>query len=84
MEEFNKLLINFKNFKTRKTEAQLKKERFMKNVNELYRNYYNAYKSDYDTNNELTEKKKKKYHYEQFVFDDEINKESKLDEKTKS
>ena len=55
----------------------------MKNDNELYRNYYNAYKSDYDTNNELTEKKKKKYDYEQFVFDDEINNESKLDEKTK-
>ena len=55
----------------------------MKNVNELYKNYYNAYKSDYDTDDELTENKKKKYDYEQFVLGDEINKESKLDEKTK-
>ena len=83
MKEFNKLLINFKNLKTRKTETQLKKERFMKNVNELYKNQYNSYKSDYDTDDELTENKKKKYDYEQFVLGDEINKESKLDETTK-
>ena len=31
----------------------------MKNVHELYKNYYNAYKSDYDTDNELKEDKKK-------------------------
>ena len=55
----------------------------MKNVNELYKNYYNSYKSDYDTDDELTENKKKKYDYEQFVLGDEINKESKLDEQTK-
>ena len=55
----------------------------MKNVNELYKNYYNSYKSDYDTDDELTENKKKKYDYEQFVLGGEINKESKLDEKTK-
>ena len=31
----------------------------MKTVDELYKNYYNAYKSDFDTNDELTEDKKK-------------------------
>ena len=31
----------------------------MKNVNELYKNYYNAYISDFDTDNELTEDEKK-------------------------
>ena len=31
----------------------------MKNVDELYKNYYNAYKSNFDTNDELTEDKKK-------------------------
>ena len=56
----------------------------MKNVNELYKKYYNAYKSDYDAdNNELKKDKKKKFDYKQFELDDEINKESKLDEKTK-
>ena len=55
----------------------------MKNVDELYKNYFNSYKSDYDTDDELTEDKKKKYDYKQFELDDEINKESKLDEKTK-
>ena len=42
----------------------------MKNVDKLYKNYYNAYKSDYDTDDELKEYNK-------------ISKESKLDEKTK-
>ena len=54
----------------------------MKNVDELYKNHYNAYKSDFDTN-ELTEDKNKKFNYKQFEIDDMINKESKLDEKTK-
>ena len=57
----------------------------MKNVNELYKKYYNAYKSDYDAdNNELKKDKKKKFDYKQFELDDEINKVSKLDEKRKS
>ena len=60
MKEFNKLLIGFKSLKTKKTETQLKKERNMKNVDDLYKNYYNAYKSDFDTYyDELTEDKRK-------------------------
>ena len=35
MKGFNKLLISFKSVKTKKTEAKLKKERIMKNVDEL-------------------------------------------------
>ena len=31
----------------------------MKNVNELYKNYYNAYKSDCNTDDKLKEDKKK-------------------------
>ena len=31
----------------------------MKNVNELYEKYCNAYKNDYDTDNELNKAKKK-------------------------
>ena len=83
MKEFNKLLISFKNLKTKKTETQLKKERIMKNVYKLYKNYYNAYKSNFDTNDESTEDKKKKFNYKQFKIDNTISKESKLDEKTK-
>ena len=59
IKEFNKLFLNFKSVKTKKTETQLKKERIMKNVDELYKNYYNAYKSDFDTDDELAENKKK-------------------------
>ena len=38
MKEFKKLLNNFKIFKPLKQETQLKKERIMKNVDELYEN----------------------------------------------
>ena len=38
----------------------------MKNVGELYENYHNAYKSDFDTDDELTEGKKKKFNHKQF------------------
>ena len=31
----------------------------MKNVDKLYEKYYNAYKSDYDTDDELKEVRKK-------------------------
>ena len=55
----------------------------MKNVNELYKKYYNAYKSDYDADDELKEDKKKKVDYKQFELGNEINKESKLGEKMK-
>ena len=54
----------------------------MKNVNELCKNYYNAYRSDYDTADELKEDKKKKFDHKQFELDDGVNKESKLLEKT--
>ena len=52
----------------------------MKNVNELYKKYYNTYKSDYDTDDELKEDKKKDLDYKQFKLNDKISKESKLDE----
>ena len=55
----------------------------MKNVNELYKNYYNAYKSDYNTDDKLKEDKKKKFDYKRFELGHKTNKESKLDEKTK-
>ena len=48
MKKITSLLTNFKNLKLNKTEMQLKKERVMKNVDELYEKYYNAYKNDYD------------------------------------
>ena len=50
----------------------------MKNVDELCKNYYNTYKSDFDTDNELTENKKKKFNYKQFQLGDIIS--TKTDE----
>ena len=45
----------------------------MKNVDKLYKNYYNTYKSDFDTDDELAENKNKKFNYKQFELDDIIN-----------
>ena len=55
----------------------------MKNADELYENYYNAYKNDYDNDDELSETKKKRIGYKQFELFDKIDKKSTLDEKTK-
>ena len=69
MKKFTILLTNFKNLKPKKPKTHLIKERIMKNVNELYKKYYCAYKNDYDND----EAKKKKYDYKQFgLFDKQI------------
>ena len=54
----------------------------MKNIDELYKKYYNAYKNDYDTD-ELNEAKKKNVDYKQFELFDKTDKRTKLSEKTK-
>ena len=49
---------------------QLKKEQITKNINELYKKYYNAYKNNYDADNEISEAKNKNIDYKQFeLFD---------------
>ena len=55
----------------------------MKNGGELQRKYYNAYKSDCDTDHELNEAKKKKFDYKQFKLVDKTDEELKMDEETK-
>ena len=56
----------------------------MKTVDELYEKYYNAYKNDYDSDNELSEGKKKKNDCKQFEMFDKIDKELTLDGETKT
>ena len=69
MKKFTNLLTNFKNLKPKNPKTHFKKEWIMKNVDELYEKYYNAYKNDYDAD-ELKEAKKKKFGYRQFeLFD---------------
>ena len=55
----------------------------MKNVYELYEKYYNAYKNDYDNDDELSENKKKKFDYKQFELFNITDKKLILDEETK-
>ena len=59
MEEFNKLPIDFKCIKTKTRKTQLKMERIIRNADGLYEKCYNAYKSNYDTDGELNEAKRK-------------------------
>ena len=49
----------------------------MKNVDELYEKYYDAYKNDYDSDDDLNEAKKKKIDYKQFELFDKTDKKSK-------
>ena len=62
---------------------QLKKEQITKNINELYKKYYNAYKNNYDADNEISEAKNKNIDYKQFELFDKTDKKSKLDGETK-
>ena len=55
----------------------------MKNIDELYKKYYNVYKSDYGTDDELNETKKKKFDHNQFKLVDKTDKELKLYEETR-
>ena len=55
----------------------------MKNVDELYEKYYNAYKNDYDAD-ELSEAKKKKIDYRQFELFDKTDEKLELDGETKN
>ena len=47
-----------KSLKPLKQEAQLNRQRIMKNVNELYQKYYKFYKNDFDNDDELSEAKR--------------------------
>ena len=78
MKEFNKLFISFKSVKTKQTETRFEKELTLKNVNELYKKYCNAYKSNHDTDDELNEAKKKKFDHNQSKLVDKTDKESKI------
>ena len=50
----------------------------MKNIDKLYEKYYDTYKNDYDTEDELNKAKEKKFDYKQFELADKKSEESKL------
>ena len=82
MKQFTNFLTIFKNLKPKNSKTRLKKEQIIKNVDELYKKYYNAYKNDYE-DDELIEAKKKKFDQKQFELFDKTDKELTLDGKTK-
>ena len=81
--EFNKRLIKFKKVIAKIPETQKKKSRIMKNVDELHEKYYDVYKDDYDTNDELNQAKKKGFDYTKFKVGNKIDKVSKRTALTK-
>ena len=83
MKKFTNLLTIFKNLKPKNSKTQLKKERIMKNVDELYEKYYNAYKNDYDNDDELSEGKRKKFDHKQFELFDKTDKKLTSDGESK-
>ena len=82
MKKFINLTI-FKNLKQKNPKTQLKKERIMKNVDELYEKYCNDYKNDFDNDDGLSEAKKKKFDYKQFELFNKADKKLTLDGETK-
>ena len=74
----------FKKLKPKNSKTSLKKERIIKNVDELYEKYYIVYKIDYDNDDELSEAKKKIFLYKQFALFDKTDKKLTLDEETKN
>ena len=50
----------------------------MKNVDDSYEQHYNAYRNDFDIDDELNEAKKKKFDQRQFKLGDKKDEESKL------
>ena len=83
MKTFTNFLTIFKNLKPKNSKTRLKKEQIIKNVDELYKKYYNAYKNDYDAD-ELSETKKKTFDYKQFELFDKTHKKLTLHEETKN
>ena len=81
---FHKRLTKFQNIKPTKSETQLKKERIIKNVEEVYRKCYDAYKDEYDNGDELNGVKNKKVRYKQFKIVDKTDQESKLNKETQN
>ena len=72
----------YKKKKKKKKKTWLKKEQIIKNADELYKKYYETYKSDYDTDDKINGTKKKNFHYKQFELVNKTDKELKLDEET--
>ena len=73
LKEFYKLLSDFKNNKLLTTETKDRKERIMKNVNQLYNKYFDTYKKNYDNEN-VKDEKKRGHDYKQFEMIDKKNK----------
>ena len=59
MKKITNLLPIFKNLKPKNPKTQLKKERIMKNVDEVYEMYYNGYKNDLTLTSSVRLKRKK-------------------------
>ena len=83
LKEFSKLLIDFKIHKPRTTETKDRKDRIMKNFNQLYNKYFNTYKKKYD-NEKVKDEEKRWCDYKQSeIIDKKKQKSGWTEEKSK-
>ena len=83
LKKFYKLLSDFKNHKPLTTETKDRKDRIMKNVNQLYNKYFDTYKKNYDSE-KVKDEEKRGRDYKQFEIIDKKKQKSKwTEEKTK-
>ena len=75
LKEFYKLLIDFKNHKPLIAETKDRKDRIMKNVNQLYNQYFDTYKKNYNSE-KVKDKEKRGPDYKQFEIIDKKKQKS--------
>ena len=84
LKEFYKLLIDFKNHKPLTTETKDCKDRIMKNVNQLYKKYFDTDEKNYDSE-KVKDEEKRERDYKQFeIIDKKKQKSEWTEEKTKT
>ena len=80
---FYKLLSEFKNHKLLTTETKDRKDRIMKNFNQLYNKYFNTYKKNCDSE-KVEDEEKRGRDYKQFeIIDKKKQKSERTEEKIK-
>ena len=73
-------MITLKGLKAKTPDTEIKRNKILKNVVTLYNNYYDIYKNDYDSKDDLSKAKKKRFDYKQFKNIGEENNKFKLAE----
>ena len=80
LNEFYKILSDFKNHKPCTTQTKDCKDRILKNVSQLYNKYFDTYKNNYDSE-KVKDEEKRGRDYKQFEIIDNGDQEPKSTKK---